>query len=181
MPTISRPSTAPAAAVPLPSLGSCRRGRRVAQAQEHLARPGAGAGRLSIRTVPSPVQAATVIVAASRGAVVWISGLMFGVNRSCRIESVSMSSGRRAVRRPRRVQVHFWKQGDPTPHIGYTANISLTGMFIVTNTPLSSGSRIRVELVDRERGFMVEGVVAHARKMAPALAASTSRGWGCAF
>ena len=92
-----------------------------------------------------------------------------------------MSSGRRAVRRPRRVQVHFWRQGDPAPYIGYTANISLTGMFIVTNSPLSSGSRIRVEVVDRERGFMVEGVVAHARKMAPALARLNQSGMGVRF
>jgi Tfp pilus assembly protein PilZ len=94
---------------------------------------------------------------------------------------MSMSSGRRAVRRPRRVQVHFWRQGDPTPYIGYTANISLTGMFIVTNTPISAGSRIRVELVDRERGFMMEGVVAHARKMAPALARLNQSGMGVRF
>jgi PilZ domain len=92
-----------------------------------------------------------------------------------------MSSGRRAVRRPRRVQVHFWRQGDPAPYIGYTANISLTGMFIVTNTPLASGSRIRVEVVDRERGFMIEGVVAHARKMAPALARLNQSGMGVRF
>jgi hypothetical protein len=54
-------------------------------------------------------------------------------------------------------------------------------MFIVTNTPLSSGSRIRVELVDRERGFMMEGVVAHARKMAPALARLNQSGMGVRF
>jgi len=54
-------------------------------------------------------------------------------------------------------------------------------MFIVTNTPLSSGCRIRVELVDRERGFMMEGVVAHARKMAPALARLNQSGMGVRF
>lgn len=54
-------------------------------------------------------------------------------------------------------------------------------MFIITNTPLSSGSRIRVELVDRERGFMMEGVVAHARKMAPALARLNQSGMGVRF
>ncbi len=72
---------------------------------------------------------------------------------------------RRAVRRSRRVQVHFWRQGDPKPFIGYSTNISMAGMFIATNSPLVAGSRVRVELVDRERGFMVEGVVVHARKL----------------
>jgi PilZ domain len=77
-----------------------------------------------------------------------------------------LMSRRRAVRRPRRVQVSFWRRGEPTPYIGYTTNISMTGMFIATNSPVAGGSRVRVEVVDRNRGFMVEGVVAHARKMA---------------
>ncbi len=96
---------------------------------------------------------------------------------------MSMPSRRRAVRRSRRVQVHFWRQGDPTPYIGYTANISLTGMFIATNTPVASGSRVRVEVVDRERdrGFMVEGVVAHARKSPPELARLNQSGMGIRF
>ena len=94
---------------------------------------------------------------------------------------MSMSSRRRAVRRPRRVQVHFWRQGDPTAYIGYTTNISLTGMFVATNSPVSSGSRVRVEVVDRDRGFMVEGVVAHARKSPPELARLSQSGMGIRF
>lgn len=61
--------------------------------------------------------------------------------------------------------MHFWRQGDPKSFIGYSTNISMAGMFIATNSPLVAGSRVRVELVDRERGFMVEGVVVHARKL----------------
>jgi hypothetical protein len=94
---------------------------------------------------------------------------------------MSMSSRRRAIRRPRRVQVHFWRQGDPTAYIGYTTNISLTGMFVATNSPVSSGSRIRIEVVDRDRGFMVEGVVAHARKSPPELARLNQSGMGIRF
>ena len=71
-------------------------------------------------------------------------------------------SRRRAVRRPRRVQVQFWRRGEPTAYIGYTTNISMTGMYVATNSPMPSGARIRVEILDRDRGFMVEGVVAHA-------------------
>src|SRR3954463_14582575 len=92
-----------------------------------------------------------------------------------------MSSRRRAPRRPRRVQVHFWRQGDPTAYIGYTTNISLTGMFVATNSPVSSGSRVRVEVVDRDRGFMVEGVVAHARKSPLELARLNQSGMGIRF
>lgn len=90
-------------------------------------------------------------------------------------------SRRRAVRRARRVQVHFWKKGEPTSYTGYTTNISMTGMFIATNSPVPQGSRIRVEVVDQDRGFMVEGVVAHARKMRSDLARISQSGMGVRF
>jgi Tfp pilus assembly protein PilZ len=90
-------------------------------------------------------------------------------------------SRRRALRRPRRVQVNFWKQGEPTSYIGYTTNISMTGMFIATNSPMPSGVRIRIEVVDRDRGFMVEGMVAHARKIRGELARLSQSGMGVRF
>jgi len=74
-------------------------------------------------------------------------------------------SRRRSVRRPRRVQVQFWKRGEPAAYVGYTTNISMTGMFVATNSPVAQGTRVRVEVMDRDRGFMVEGVVAHARRV----------------
>lgn len=90
-------------------------------------------------------------------------------------------SRRRAVRRARRVQVHFWKRGEPTPYGGYTTNISMTGMFIATNSPMAQGSRIRIEVMDQDRGFMVEGVVAHARKMRGDMARLNQSGMGVRF
>src|SRR6476659_9100865 len=90
-------------------------------------------------------------------------------------------SRRRAIRRPRRVQVSFWRRGEPNAYLGYTTNISMTGMFIATNSPMAGGSRIRVEVVDRDRGFMVEGVVAHARKIRGDLARVTLSGMGVRF
>src|SRR3712207_6651675 len=90
-------------------------------------------------------------------------------------------SRRRAVRRPRRVQVHFWKQGEPTAYVGYTTNISMTGMFVATNSPMAPGARIRVEVIDRDRGFMVEGVVAHARKIRGDMARISQSGMGVRF
>jgi hypothetical protein len=65
--------------------------------------------------------------------------------------------------------------------VGYTTNISMTGMFIATNSPLPSGARIRVEVIDRDRGFMVEGVVAHARKLQAELARLGQSGMGVRF
>jgi Tfp pilus assembly protein PilZ len=90
-------------------------------------------------------------------------------------------SRRRAVRRPRRVQVSFWRRGEPTAYIGYTTNISMTGMFVATNSPVAGGTRIRVEIVDRDRGFMVEGVVAHARKIRGDMARVALSGMGVRF
>jgi len=90
-------------------------------------------------------------------------------------------SRRRAARRARRVQVHFWKHGEATSYVGYTTNISMTGMFVATNSPLPPGARIRVEVVERDRGFMVEGVVAHARKVRAEPARVTRSGMGVRF
>ena len=54
-------------------------------------------------------------------------------------------------------------------------------MFVATNSPLASGARIRVELIDRDRGFMVEGVVAHAKKLQAELARLGQSGMGVRF
>jgi Tfp pilus assembly protein PilZ len=88
---------------------------------------------------------------------------------------------RRAVRRARRVQVHFWKRGEPTVYVGHTTNISMTGMFIATNSPMPQGTRIRIEVMDQDRGFMVEGVVAHARRIRGDLARLQQSGMGVRF
>jgi Tfp pilus assembly protein PilZ len=90
-------------------------------------------------------------------------------------------SRRRAARRARRVQIHFWRQGESTAYVGYTTNISMTGMFVATNSPVAPGTRIRAEVVDRDRGFMIEGVVAHARKVRTELARVTQSGMGVRF
>lgn len=85
------------------------------------------------------------------------------------------------MRRARRVQVQFWKQGEDHAHPGYTTNISTTGMFIATRSPLPQGTRLRVEVLDRDRGFMVEGVVAHARQVRGELMRISLPGMGVRF
>ena len=88
---------------------------------------------------------------------------------------------RRAVRRPRRVQVQFWKRGESHVYPGYTTNISTTGMFLATNSPQPPGARLRVEVLEGDRGFIVEGVVAHARKTRSDLMRLTQPGMGIRF
>lgn len=88
---------------------------------------------------------------------------------------------RNAVRRPRRLSVRFWKRGDEGHYIGHTTNISTTGMFLATSSPAPSGARVRIEVMERDRGFVVEGVVAHARKVRPELAKVSESGMGIRF
>jgi hypothetical protein len=90
-------------------------------------------------------------------------------------------SRRISPRRPRRVQVQFWKCGEPHATPGYTTNISLTGMFIGTRSPLPPGTRVRVEVLEGDRGFMIEGVVAHARKVRGELMRLSQPGMGVRF
>jgi hypothetical protein len=92
-----------------------------------------------------------------------------------------MARERRSVRRPRRVQVQFWKRGEPQVLPGYTTNISTTGMFVATTSPQAPGTRLRIEVIDGNHGFMVEGVVAHARKVRGDMMRLTHPGMGIRF
>lgn len=71
---------------------------------------------------------------------------------------------REQERRPRRVQVHFWKRGASKRWRGYSANISTGGMYIDTNNLVSKGSRIRLEVGAAPHTFMAEAVVARVNK-----------------
>ena len=88
---------------------------------------------------------------------------------------------RRSVRNPRRLQVQFARRGDQQTYTGYTTNISTTGMFLATTSPQPPGARLRVEVMDGQRGFMVEGVVAHARKVRGDMMRLTQPGMGIRF
>ena len=57
----------------------------------------------------------------------------------------------------------------------------MTGMFIVTRNPYPPGTRLRVEVLDGQRGFVIEGVVAHARKIRGELMRLTEPGMGVRF
>ena len=90
-------------------------------------------------------------------------------------------SRRRNARRPRRLQVQFWKRGETQAYPGYTTNISITGMFLATNSPQPPGTRLRVEILEGERGFVAEGVVAHARKTRGDMTRISQPGMGIRF
>lgn len=88
---------------------------------------------------------------------------------------------RRAVRRPRRVQIQFWKRGESHVYPGYTTNISVTGMFLATNSPQPPGTRLRIEVLEGDRGFVIEGMVAHARKTRGDMMRLSQPGMGIRF
>jgi hypothetical protein len=87
---------------------------------------------------------------------------------------------RRSERVSRRVEVQFWQVGQKV-HRGYSTNISATGMHIATATPLPPQARLRIEVIHGDRGFLIEGVVAHRRAVHPELMKVTQPGMGVRF
>ncbi len=88
---------------------------------------------------------------------------------------------RESVRRVRRVQVRFWLRGSEAAQSGYTNDISATGMFVITASPLPKGSRLRIEVVDARHGFVVEAIVAHSHRVHREMLATGRSGMGVRF
>lgn len=84
-------------------------------------------------------------------------------------------------RYPRRIEVRFWRQGEAQPHSGFTMNISRTGIFLGTGFLLAPGERVRVEIVDLEKGFVAEGRVVRVHRVAQALRHVDQAGVGIRF
>jgi hypothetical protein len=57
----------------------------------------------------------------------------------------------------------------------------MTGMFIATRSPYPPNTRLRIEVLEGERGFVIEGVVAHARKVRGEMIRLTTPGMGIRF
>ena len=71
---------------------------------------------------------------------------------------------RERARRPRRVQIKFRPRGSQRSYRGYSANISVGGMYIDTNSLVQQGSRIRLQVGSGNDSFVVEAVVARVNK-----------------
>ncbi len=66
-------------------------------------------------------------------------------------------------RRPYRIRVYFWDRDTNKRSLGYTTNISTSGMYITTSRLLPRGTRIRVALRSADdRNVAIEAVVARA-------------------
>lgn len=88
---------------------------------------------------------------------------------------------RQDERQFRRLPVRFWVRDEGKERIGFTTNISTGGMFIGSNQVFSPGTRLRVEVLDSLNGFVVEGQVTRAVRVAPHLRAVQSSGMGIRF
>lgn len=84
-------------------------------------------------------------------------------------------------RYPRRLEVRFWRQGDTQGHMGFTTNVSKTGVFVGTGHSLEPGERIRLEIAANDRGFMAEGRVVRVHRVALALRQVEQPGVGIRF
>lgn len=84
----------------------------------------------------------------------------------------------RRKRYKKRLQVRFWRSGEENPHSGYTTNISMTGMFVATNTPVKPKERVQVEIIDDEGSRFLHGEVVHAARVSPLLAKLRQAGMG---
>jgi hypothetical protein len=80
----------------------------------------------------------------------------------------------------RRVQVQFWEKGERAK-VGYTVNVSATGMFVATSSPCAKGSRITLKVMLPDRSFELEADVKHAVRSSPLLQKVRQSGMGVLF
>lgn len=81
----------------------------------------------------------------------------------------------------RRLTVKFCRQGTAQAYQGFTTNISFGGLFLGTNVALERGERLRLEIGDREKGFVIEGQVVRLERVPLALRQLRQQGVGVRF
>lgn len=67
----------------------------------------------------------------------------------------------------RRLQVRFRTRGEVKSYVGYTANVSETGMFVATIRPAPPGTELDVEVSSKDHSLRLDAIVVHARKVPP--------------
>jgi len=92
-----------------------------------------------------------------------------------------MLSAKPSRRLGRRLQVRFRPLGGREAHVGYTTNVSRTGMFVATIRPLAPGTELDVEVSDKRQSLRLDAVVVHARKVPPSWQRLRPSGMGLRF
>ena len=86
---------------------------------------------------------------------------------------------RKAPRYKRRVSLQFWSPRESgRRRIGFTVNVSETGIFVATNSPFSVGTLIVIELNQGEKALRLEGEVRSAIRVDPVLRKLKQSGMG---
>ena len=88
---------------------------------------------------------------------------------------------RRQKRALRRFRVKYTERGSAEQHLGYTVNISTTGMFVATNRPLPVGTRVRIQIGPENRDFILEAEVARVLRSQQILQRVLPSGMGLRF
>lgn len=65
---------------------------------------------------------------------------------------------------PRRLKIQFQERGAPKSHLGYTVNISSTGVYVVAGHLLAKGTRVRMQVSSNGDSVMLEGEVVRAER-----------------
>lgn len=91
-----------------------------------------------------------------------------------------MKQPKPATRYQRRLTVSFRRRGENRNRIGFTTNISTSGMFVATRSIVPAGNRIRLE-INGEKGFAVEGEVVWVHSQPLQLRDLRSSGFGVRF
>ena len=97
-----------------------------------------------------------------------------------------MGSARNSERRgetrwPRHLPVRFGRAGEELNQVGFTTNLSTTGLFIATRSVVPPGTRVRLEVGRGGCSFMAEGMVARSLTVAHGLGGVRKPGIGVRF
>jgi Tfp pilus assembly protein PilZ len=93
-----------------------------------------------------------------------------------------MAERRKHKRWSRRVRVRYWPKGFPSKATsGYTSDLSEGGTFVVADRPLRQGSRVQIEFLTDDGGFLLEGIVARSLTYPRELLKVRTAGMGIRF
>ena len=81
----------------------------------------------------------------------------------------------------RRLKVRFRPRGEEKFYVGYTANVSETGMFVATIRPAPPGTELDVELSNKKHSLRLGAIVVHSRKVPPMWQRIRPSGMGLRF
>ena len=88
---------------------------------------------------------------------------------------------RPSTRVGRRFKVSFRPFGGLTYNVGYTPNVSRTGMFVATMQPPRPGDKVSVEITGNDGFLRLDAVVVHARRVPPVQQQTEPSGMGLRF